>query len=71
MEEQIKRVKKMDDPEYFKKYFTKYYQDKKGELLMKAKEIVICEGCNRPVCRSHLGRHRKTEIHKKGCQQIN
>ena len=57
--ERQRKINKTDDPEYFKKY----YQEKKATLLEYAKQRVICT-CGRPVCRSHMGRHIKTTIHK-------
>jgi hypothetical protein len=48
-------------------YFSKWYQENKEKHLNKMKEKMQCE-CGCIVTRSHLARHKKSNIHNKNIE---
>ena len=44
-------------------YYKKYYEKTKENLLIKCREKVMCNICNKEVNLSSMTRHNKSKIH--------
>ena len=60
------KVRKTDDPEYFKKYYTNNRQ----KFLSKAKTLIKCPDCQKVVSTGHLKRHKLSRDHLKAIEQL-
>ena len=60
------KVRKTDDPEYFKKYYTNNRQ----KFLSKAKTLIKCPDCQKVVSTGHLKRHKLSRDHLKAIEPL-
>ena len=58
------KVRKTDDPEYFKKYYTNNRQ----KFLEKAKQLIKCPDCQKVLSSGHLNRHKLSKDHIKAIE---
>lgn len=67
---ETKKVKKSRDPDFFKNYCKKWYNDNKEYHNKYCKEKIECE-CGDKICRSGLIKHRKTNRHNSNMFKLN
>ena len=58
-EQENKKRKLTEEPDYTKNYNRDYYTTNKLLLLNKMSEQINCDHCNQLVTKSHLNRHKK------------
>ena len=64
IKEVLVKVRKTDDPEYFKKYYTNNRQ----KFLEKAKQLIKCPDCQKVLSSGHLNRHKLSKDHIKAIE---
>lgn len=60
---EAKRIKKTREPDFYKKYCKKWYENNKDYHNRYCREKIECE-CGKVVCRAGMINHKKTERHR-------